>query len=100
MICASSPIPCQISFVRRYWLFSLSTKWGKVQFDKWKANAEKVWFEKEFDYLEWFVGLKKIIPANTGYTIGFAMVSEYLKKHPGSSAASLYATPANVFLEK
>jgi uncharacterized protein YjaZ len=72
----------------------------KEEFDKWKANAEKMWFDKDFDHLEWFVGLKKTIPANTGYTIGFAMVSEYLRKHPGSTAASLYATPADSFREK
>jgi uncharacterized protein YjaZ len=70
------------------------------QFKEWKAKAEKVWFEKEFDYLEWFVGLKKTIPAHAGYTIGFALVENYLKKHPQSSAASLYATPASAFLEK
>ena len=70
----------------------------KEQFDRWKAVAEKMWFQKDFDYLEWFVGLKKTIPANAGYTIGFATVAEYLKNHPGSTAASLYATPAAAFL--
>jgi uncharacterized protein YjaZ len=73
---------------------------SKEQFYEWKAKAEKVWLEKEFDYVEWFVGLKKTIPANAGYTIGFDMVSEYLKKHPGGTAASLYATPASAFLGK
>jgi uncharacterized protein YjaZ len=70
------------------------------RFKEWKEKAERVWLDKEFDYLEWFVGLKKTIPANTGYTIGFAIVSEYLKKHPGITAASLYATPASAFLVK
>jgi uncharacterized protein YjaZ len=73
---------------------------SKEQFDTWKANAEKIWFEKEFDYLEWFVGLRKTIPANAGYTIGFAMVTDYMREHPGSTAASLYATPASAFLDK
>jgi uncharacterized protein YjaZ len=73
---------------------------SKEQFDRWKANAEKVWFERQFDYLEWFVGLKKTIPANAGYTIGFALVGDYLRKHPGSTAASLYSAPASAFLEK
>jgi uncharacterized protein YjaZ len=68
------------------------------QFEEWKAKAEKVWFDKYFDYLEWFVGLKKTIPPNTGCTIGFEIVSEYLKTHPGSTAASLYKTPASAFL--
>ncbi len=70
------------------------------QFDEWKEKAERVWFEKQFDYLEWFVGLKKTIPASAGYTIGFAMVADYLRKHPGVTAALLYATPASAFLQK
>ena len=47
-----------------------------------------------------FVGLKNTIPRNTGYTIGFALVRDYLDKHPNETAASLYATPANNFLVK
>ena len=70
------------------------------QFTEWKAKAAKVWFEKEFDYLEWFVGLKKTIPANAGYTIGFSLVADYLKKHPESTAATLYAARASALLPK
>jgi uncharacterized protein YjaZ len=71
---------------------------SEEQFKEWKAKAEKIWFNPEYDHLEWFVGLKKTIPANTGYTIGFRMVSQYLKRHPGETAASLYKTPADRFL--
>ncbi|MCI0515468.1 DUF2268 domain-containing protein [candidate division KSB1 bacterium] len=70
------------------------------QFKAWKTKAAKIWFNPEYDHLEWFVGLKKTIPANTGYTIGFSMVSDYLKNHPGETAASLYDTPADKFLEQ
>ncbi len=70
------------------------------QFREWKSKAEKMWFNPEYDYLEWFVGLKKTIPPNTGYTIGFRMVSDYFKNHPGQSAATSYKTPADKFLEK
>jgi uncharacterized protein YjaZ len=72
----------------------------KEQFIEWQAKAEIMWFEEEFDFLEWFVGLKKMIPRNTGYAIGFSIVMDYLKKHPGETAASLYATPADSFLVK
>jgi uncharacterized protein YjaZ len=68
------------------------------QFKEWKEKAEKMWFDSNFDHLEWFVGLKGTIPKNAGYTIGFRMVSDYLKRHPGETAASLYKTPADSFL--
>jgi len=68
------------------------------QFTEWKGKAEKIWFNPEYDHLEWFVGLKMTIPPNTGYTVGFRMVSEYLHKHPTETAASLYKTPADIFL--
>jgi len=69
------------------------------QFIEWKHKAQQIWFEEEFDHLEWFVGLRKEIPKNAGYTIGFSIVSNYLQKHPQESAASLYATVADEFLE-
>jgi uncharacterized protein YjaZ len=72
---------------------------NKEQFKEWKEKAEKIWFNSDYDHLEWFVGLKKTIPANTGYTIGFSMVSDYLRKHLGETAASLYKTSADKFLE-
>jgi uncharacterized protein YjaZ len=68
------------------------------QFKEWKEKAEKMWFNSNFDHLEWFVGLKGTIPKNAGYTIGFRMVNDYLRKHPGETAASLYKTPADSFL--
>lgn len=70
------------------------------QYLEWKSKAEKIWFDKEYDYLEWFVGLKKTIPANTGYTIGFILVGDYLIAHPGERAAFLYRTPAEKFIAK
>ncbi len=73
---------------------------SEEQYREWKSKAEKIWFDKEYDYMEWFVGLKNTIPPNTGYTIGFILVSDYLKKHPGETAATLYKTPASKFLEK
>jgi len=73
---------------------------NEEQLKEWETRAEKIWFNPEYDHLEWFVGLKKTIPANTGYTLGFIMVSNYLKNHPGETAASLYKTPADSFLVK
>lgn len=73
---------------------------SEEQFKEWKEKAEKVWFNSDYDHLEWFVGLKKTIPANTGYTIGFRLVSDYFKKHPGETASSLYKITADKFLKK
>jgi uncharacterized protein YjaZ len=70
----------------------------KEQFEEWEEKAKKEWFNSEFDHLEWFVGLKKTVPKNAGNTIGFKMVSDYLSKHSGQTAATLYDTPADSFL--
>jgi uncharacterized protein YjaZ len=69
-------------------------------FDFWKKEAEKMWFNTEYDHLAWFIGLNSDIPRGTAYAIGFKMVGDFLKKHPSETAASLYATPADKFLVK
>lgn len=51
-----------------------------------------------YDHDRWFYG-KGDLPMWTGYSVGYHIISEYLKYHPGESAASLVATPANVILE-
>jgi uncharacterized protein YjaZ len=66
------------------------------EFEYWNKRAKNAWFDKEFDYFDWFVGRSK--PRNIGYTIGFNMVNEYLKKHKNESASSLYNAPALKFI--
>jgi uncharacterized protein YjaZ len=73
---------------------------SKEQFDIRKARAAKIWFDRGFDFLEWFVGLKKTIPPDAGYTVGFAPVGDCLGKYSGSTAASLNSIPECELLPK
>lgn len=50
-----------------------------------------------FDFNAWFFGLGTDLPRWTGYTLGYRLVSEYLERHPGTSAAQLVNTPAEAF---
>lgn len=50
-----------------------------------------------FDYLAWFFGVGTDLPRWTGYTLGFHLVGAYLASHPGTTAASLVAAPADAF---
>lgn len=65
---------------------------------KMRNLAEKE-FYTEYDRKEWFFGSgPRDIPRWTGYSLGFHIVGEYLKKHPDQTAAKLYATPAQEFI--
>jgi len=70
--------------------------YNEQEIKKWISEAEKMWFDKEFDYYDWFVGRTK--PRNIGYAIGFRLVKDYLEQHSGETASSLYATSAERFL--
>lgn len=65
---------------------------------EWILTAELMWFNKEYDYYDWFVGRDK--PKNIGYAIGFSLVKDYLDKHPGETASSLHAIAADNLLPK
>ena len=65
----------------------------------WEAKARKEFFNTEYDHKAWFFGINTNIPKFTGYTIGFNMVSEYLKNHPDKTASSLYNYPYKDFYE-
>jgi len=66
----------------------------------WRARAEKEWFNPDYDYLAWFIGRNSNIPRDTGYTIGFCVVEEYLAAHPGARASTLYGVSAAAFLPR
>jgi len=64
----------------------------------WRIRAEQEWFEPEYDYFAWFVGIGTEFPRGTGYSIGRDIVGDYLAAHPEARASTLYATPADEFL--
>ncbi|MFZ3077668.1 MAG: DUF2268 domain-containing putative Zn-dependent protease [Candidatus Aenigmatarchaeota archaeon] len=70
----------------------------KKQFGVMKKRAKKEFNNKNYNHEEWFFGSKeKGIPKWAGYTIGFNLVGEYLKKHPGKKPSQLFAAKAEEF---
>ena len=67
-------------------------------FAYWRSEAEKDWFNSDYDYLAWFIGLNSDIPRGTGYELGRRIIGEYLTAHPGERASKLFGAPAEQFL--
>lgn len=57
------------------------------------------WNSKKYDHARWFYG-KGDLPRWAGYAVGAYLVAEYLKRHPGETAASLVGTPTQTFYEE
>jgi len=72
----------------------------KNQIKEITENAKKEYNSKNYNHHEWFFGSKgKEIPRWTGYTLGFNLVAEYLKKNPDKKPSQLYALKAEEFLK-
>lgn len=76
--------------------------WDVALNDQQIAEVEvKAWKEfgsKNYNHNEWFFGSKeRDIPRWTGYTLGFKLVEDYLKKNPDKKPSQLYITPAEDF---
>lgn len=68
------------------------------QLKKITKLAQKEFNSKNYNHFAWFLrSIEKNIPRWSGYTLGFNLVTEYLKKHPDKKASDLYATPAEEF---
>lgn len=70
----------------------------KEELAPWRAKAEKIWFNSNYDYPAWFIGLNSDIPHGTGYSIGRSIVEAYLAAHPHERPSTLHATRAEKFL--
>ena len=72
----------------------------KIQFKKLYQKAKKEFDNFNYDHKAWFfVGsLKDNIPRWAGYTIGFTMVGNYLKKHLDKKPSNLYLTKIEEFI--
>lgn len=66
-------------------------------------KAAKEFNSEEFSYTrysEWFFGSKeKRIPRWTGYTLGYNLVAEYLKKNPDKRPSQLHGLKAKEFID-
>lgn len=66
---------------------------------KYLELAKKEFDNENFNHTDWFFGSKeRKIPKWTGYSLGFYLVGEYLKKNPKEKASSLYSKKATVLL--
>jgi uncharacterized protein YjaZ len=82
----------------------LSQNWDNVldkkQLDKIKNLAEKEYFSKNYNHVDWFFGNKKRnIPKWAGYSLGFYLVEKYFKKHPNQKASKLFNIKAEKFVK-
>lgn len=76
--------------------------WNKVfsseNIQKYLNLAKKEFNKENYNHSDWFFGSKKKnIPRWTGYSLGFCLVEEYLKKNPKEKASSLYNKKAEDF---
>ncbi len=80
---------------RQPWDHALS----ELQLKKYTVSVKRNFNKKPYDHYQWFYnGRKKGIPRWTGYSVGYYLVEQYLKKHPGKHAYELYDKPAKDFL--
>lgn len=62
-------------------------------------RAEKEYHNTKYNHWEWFFGSKeRKIPKWAGYTIGYVLVGNYLKKHPEFKASQLHDRKAVDFV--
>ena len=72
---------------------------NKNQIKIFLKKARKEFNSKKYNHSEWFFGGKKEnIPRWTGYSLGFYLVGEYLKKHQNKKASQLFHTKAEKFI--
>ena len=85
---------------------SLQTEWIKYckalsdeDLTKFMKKAKNKFPSVDFSHGDWFFGSKeKGIPRWTGYSLGFKLVSDYLKMNPDKKTSELYSTKAEEFL--
>lgn len=78
--------------------WSVAVKREKLQ--ELLKKAEKEFDNPDYDHEKWFFSRGKgDIPHWTGYSLGFYLVGEYLKKHPEAKASTLYNLPAEEFIK-
>ena len=64
---------------------------------KYFEMAAEEYFNKAYNHRKWFFG-SSTIPHWTGYTLGFSLISQYLKNHPDKKASTLYSEKAGAFI--
>lgn len=76
--------------------WTIALKDGELM--KWLSRAKKKFDDTNYNHRAWFFGSKtENIPRWTGYSLGYYIVGEYLKKNSGEKASDLYDFPAGGF---
>ncbi len=76
--------------------------WGvalnKKQLAEVTIKAQKEFDNKNYNHSKWFFGSdKENIPEWAGYTLGFNIVADYLKKNPDKKPSQLYSAKSEDF---
>lgn len=78
------------------WSVALNTN----QVSKMMKKAKEEYYNKDYDYVAWMFGSKeKGIPKWTGYTLGYNLVAEYLRKHPDKKPSQLHTLKVEEFIK-
>lgn len=79
----------------RPWDTALSPR----QISKYLKRAQRDFNNREYDHSAWFFGRGGTdIPRWTGYSLGFHLVGEYLRKHPDKKPSQLYNQETQEFI--
>jgi uncharacterized protein YjaZ len=83
---------------------TLPKSWDKAldekQINEFLNLAKKEYFSENYIYSDWFLGsMDGKTPRWTGYSLGFYLVDEYIKKHPDKKASTLYNVRAEEFIK-
>ncbi len=63
-----------------------------------RGSARGDYDNPRYNHWAWFFGSDACeIPRWAGYSLGFALIGDYLERHPGSSAAALATVPSETF---
>ncbi len=63
-----------------------------------QAKAQPLLNSRKYSHSEWFFGKGKL-KRWTGYSLGYAIVQQYISDHPGEDPATLVDTPAHKILK-
>lgn len=78
------------------WSKSLNPK----QIDRFLGLAREDFHNKNYNHTDWFFGSKtRKIPKWTGYSLGYYLVGEYLKRNPGKNPSDIYNLIASQFIK-
>jgi uncharacterized protein YjaZ len=71
----------------------------ETQFKELYKRAKKEFDSFSYNHRAWFFGSEKDnLPRWTGYSIGFRIVGDYLKKHPDKKSSNLYRAEVKEFI--